>query len=45
MFVPKGVLARTLMAISERGLDDAGNIRGFLARHGNGAAAEALAVA
>ncbi len=29
-FVPKGALARTLMAISERGLDEAGNIRGFL---------------
>ena len=30
VFVPKGALARTLMAISERGLDAAGNIRGFL---------------
>ena len=30
VFVPKGALARTLMAISERGLDEAGNIRGFL---------------
>ena len=27
VFVPKGALARTLMAISERGLDEAGNIR------------------
>jgi hypothetical protein len=30
VFVPKGALARTLMAISERGLDQAGNIKGFL---------------
>ena len=30
VFVPKGALARTLMAISERGLDPAGNIKGFL---------------
>ena len=30
VFMPKGALARTLMAISERGLDEAGNIRGFL---------------
>jgi hypothetical protein len=30
-FVPAGLpLARTLIAISERGLDDAGNIKGFL---------------
>jgi hypothetical protein len=29
-FVPKGSLARTLIAISERGLDAAGNIKGFL---------------
>ena len=30
VFVSKGAPARTLMAISERGLDAAGNIRGFL---------------
>ena len=30
VFVPKGALARTLLAISERGLDAAGNIKGFL---------------
>jgi hypothetical protein len=31
VFVPAGLpLARTLLAISERGLDDAGNIKGFL---------------
>ena len=30
-FVPRGLpLARTLLAVSERGLDDEGNIRGFL---------------
>jgi hypothetical protein len=29
-FVKTGALARTLMAISERGLDEAGNIKGFL---------------
>lgn len=29
-FVPRGPLARTLIAISERGLDEAGNIKGFL---------------
>jgi len=30
VFVPKGALARSLLAISERGLDGAGNIKGFL---------------
>jgi hypothetical protein len=30
VFVPKGTPGRTLMAISERGLDAAGNMRGFL---------------
>jgi hypothetical protein len=29
-FVPKGALARTLIAVSERGLDEAGNIKAFL---------------
>jgi hypothetical protein len=30
VFAQTGALARTLIAISERGLDDAGNIKGFL---------------